>query len=181
MNTAQGVGSPVSPGMRAPLDSEMFYSYNLVTRCYRRLDCDYPTQTSWILRKLLRSGVQLARVVIKRVCKLQKSRAGIRLNKFMVLIQQGEARRRLDWFNQHLRRWYFRPLQCQSSYRGRWMAQLYPDYRERLAESDVTRKPLLEANPRMACRRSRPPRAWKGRFSGRGRTGVIDRKVVRFR
>ena len=83
---------------------------------------------------------------IKGICKPQKSRAGIRHNKFIVLIHKDEPVAVWTGSTNISAGGIFGHSNVGHSIWDKGIAQRYMDYWERLAGPDVTREPLVKAN-----------------------------------
>ncbi len=83
---------------------------------------------------------------IKGICKPQKSRAGIRHNKFIVLIHKDEPVAVWTGSTNISAGGIFGHSNVGHAIWDKSMAKRYLDYWERLAEPEVTRGPLVEAN-----------------------------------
>ena len=87
----------------------------------------------------------IAKAKIKRLCKPQKSRAGIRHNKFIVLIHKEKPVAGLGRIDEHVRQWYLQAFEC-------WPRSLGPGDRPTLSRllgapcrtPDITRAPLVQ-------------------------------------
>jgi phosphatidylserine/phosphatidylglycerophosphate/cardiolipin synthase-like enzyme len=88
----------------------------------------------------------IAKAGIKGICKPQKSRAGIRHNKFIVLIYKDKPVAVWTGSTNISAGGIFGHSNVGHAIWDSGLAQRYLDYWERLAEPDVTRKPLVEAN-----------------------------------
>ncbi|MFZ1682531.1 MAG: phospholipase D-like domain-containing protein, partial [Candidatus Zixiibacteriota bacterium] len=88
----------------------------------------------------------IASAGIKRICKPQKSRAGIRHNKFIVLIHKDEPIAVWTGSTNISAGGIFGHSNVGHAIWDGELAQRYLDFWERLADPDVTRKPLVEAN-----------------------------------
>ena len=103
----------------------------------------------------------IAEAGIKGICKPQKSRAGIRHNKFIVLIHRDKPVAVWTGSTNISAGGVFGHSNVGHAIWDENAAQRYLGYWERLAEPDVTRKPLVEANleaeatpDRTLCRRT---------------------------
>lgn len=83
---------------------------------------------------------------IKKICKPQKSRAGIRHNKFIVLIHKGKPVAVWTGSTNISAGGIFGHSNVGHVIWDQNLAQRYLDYWDRLADPDVTRGPLVEAN-----------------------------------
>ncbi|HSB09991.1 MAG TPA: phospholipase D-like domain-containing protein [Blastocatellia bacterium] len=88
----------------------------------------------------------IAKAGIKGICKPQKSRAGIRHNKFIVLIHKDKPVAVWTGSTNISAGGIFGHSNLGHAIWDQSVAQLYLDYWERLADPDVTRGPLVEAN-----------------------------------
>jgi hypothetical protein len=88
----------------------------------------------------------IAQASIERICKPQKSRAGVRHNKFIVLIHKGEPVAVWTGSTNISAGGIFGHSNLGHVIWDKGLAQLYLDYWERLAKPDVTRGPLVDAN-----------------------------------
>jgi phosphatidylserine/phosphatidylglycerophosphate/cardiolipin synthase-like enzyme len=88
----------------------------------------------------------IAKARIKSICKPQKSRAGIRHNKFIVLIHNDTPVAVWTGSTNISAGGVFGHSNVGHAIWDEGIAQRYLDYWKRLAEPDVTRKPLVEAN-----------------------------------
>lgn len=88
----------------------------------------------------------IAKAGIKGICKTQKSRAGIRHNKFIVLIHKNKPMAVWTGSTNISAGGIFGHSNVGHAIWDAAIAQRYLDFWERLAEPDVTRKPLVEAN-----------------------------------
>jgi phosphatidylserine/phosphatidylglycerophosphate/cardiolipin synthase-like enzyme len=88
----------------------------------------------------------IAAAKIKSICTPQKSRAGIRHNKFIVLIRKGKPVAVWTGSTNISAGGIFGHSNVGHAIWDEDIAQSYLEYWERLAEPDVTRKPLVEAN-----------------------------------
>lgn len=88
----------------------------------------------------------IASAGIKGICKPQKSRAGIRHNKFIVLVHKDEPVAVWTGSTNISAGGIFGHSNVGHAIWDKGIAQRYLEYWERLAEPDVTRKPLVAAN-----------------------------------
>jgi hypothetical protein len=88
----------------------------------------------------------IAKAGIKGICKPQKSRAGIRHNKFIVLIHKDKPIAVWTGSTNISAGGIFGHSNVGHAIWDKGIAQLYLDYWERLADPDVTRGPLVDAN-----------------------------------
>lgn len=88
----------------------------------------------------------IAKAAIKGICTPQKSRAGIRHNKFIVLIHKGTPVAVWTGSTNISAGGIFGHSNVGHVIWDEDLAQLFLKYWERLAKSDITRKPLVEAN-----------------------------------
>jgi phosphatidylserine/phosphatidylglycerophosphate/cardiolipin synthase-like enzyme len=88
----------------------------------------------------------IAKAGIKGICKPQKSRAGIRHNKFIVLIHKDKPVAVWTGSTNISAGGIFGHSNLGHAIWDKDIAQLYLDYWERLADPDVTRGPLVDAN-----------------------------------
>jgi len=88
----------------------------------------------------------IARAAIKRICKPQKSRAGIRHNKFIVLIHKDEPVAVWTGSTNISVGGIYGHANVGHTIWDKAVAGLYLDYWKRLAAPDVTRGPLVQAN-----------------------------------
>ena len=88
----------------------------------------------------------IAKAGIKGICKPQKSRAGIRHNKFIVLIHKDQPVAVWTGSTNISAGGIFGHSNVGHVIWDKGIAQRYLDYWERLADPDVTRGPLVEAN-----------------------------------
>ncbi len=88
----------------------------------------------------------IEKAAIKGVCKPQKSRAGIRHNKFIVLIHKGTPVAVWTGSTNISAGGIFGHSNVGHVIWDEGLAQLFLDYWDRLAGPDVTRKPLVDAN-----------------------------------
>jgi hypothetical protein len=88
----------------------------------------------------------IAAAKIKRLCKPQKSRAGIRHNKFIILIRKNKPVAVWTGSTNLSAGGIFGHSNVGHEVWDEDIAQRYLDYWERLANPDVTRAPLVEAN-----------------------------------
>lgn len=88
----------------------------------------------------------IAKAKIKGVCKPQKVRSGIRHNKFIVLIRKDKPVAVWTGSTNISAGGIFGHSNVGHAIWNPDIAQRYLDYWERLAEPDITRKPLVEAN-----------------------------------
>jgi phosphatidylserine/phosphatidylglycerophosphate/cardiolipin synthase-like enzyme len=88
----------------------------------------------------------IAKAGIKGICKPQKSRAGIRHNKFIVLIRKDKPVAVWTGSTNISAGGIFGHSNVGHVIWDRDLAQRYLEYWERLADPDVTRKPLVETN-----------------------------------
>ena len=88
----------------------------------------------------------IAEAKIKAICKPQKSRAGIRHNKFIVLIHKDTPVAVWTGSTNISAGGIFGHSNVGHAIWDAGLAQLYLEYWERLADPNVTRKPLVEAN-----------------------------------
>jgi phosphatidylserine/phosphatidylglycerophosphate/cardiolipin synthase-like enzyme len=88
----------------------------------------------------------IADAKIKNISKPQKSRAGIRHNKFIVLVRKGKPKAVWTGSTNISAGGIFGHSNVGHAIWDEDLAQAYLDYWERLADPDVTRKPLLDAN-----------------------------------
>ena len=88
----------------------------------------------------------IAKAGIKGICKPQKSRAGIRHNKFIVLIHKDKPVAVWTGSTNISAGGIFGHSNVGHAIWDAGLAQRYLDYWEKLADPDVTRKPLVESN-----------------------------------
>ena len=88
----------------------------------------------------------ISKARIKGICKPQKSRGGIRHNKFIVLIHKDVPIAVWTGSTNISAGGIFGHSNVGHAIWDKGIAQRYLDYWERLADPDVTRKPLVEAN-----------------------------------
>lgn len=120
----------------------------------------------------------IAKAGIKGICKPQKSRAGVRHNKFIVLIHKNEPLAVWTGSTNISAGGIFGHSNVGHVIWDTGLAQRYLDYWKRLAEPDVTRKPLVESNlevePTPAHNSAPPPDRMLTLFSPRDDKNTLE-------